>query len=65
MKRDHTKLVHEVLELSPQQWLGQHACNLLLDSHVLEPHYSPLHHIPDIVIFVLDMLRIVMEHQIL
>jgi hypothetical protein len=40
---------------------GQH--NLLLGNHVLEPHCSPLHHIPDIVVFDLDMLRLVMEHR--
>jgi hypothetical protein len=61
----HTKLVLEVIELHPRQWLGQHICNLLLSSHVLEPHYPPLHHIPDIVIFDLDMLQPVMEHRIL
>jgi hypothetical protein len=31
---------------------------MLLGSHVLGPHCSPLHHIPDIVIFDLDVLRI-------
>ena len=33
--------------------------------HKLELHCSSLHHIPDIVIFDLDMLRLVMEHQAL
>ena len=33
--------------------------------HKLELHYSSLHHIPDIVIFDLDMLLLVMEHRVL
>ena len=33
--------------------------------HKLELHYSSLHHIPDIVIFDLDMLRPIMEHRVL
>jgi hypothetical protein len=61
LKREYTKLVHEVLKLRSRQWLGQHVRNLLLGSHILEPHCSPLHHIFDIVIFDLDMLRPVME----
>ena len=31
----------------------------------LELHWSSMHHIPNIVIFDLDMLRIVMEHRVL
>ena len=31
----------------------------------LELHCSSLHHIPDIVIFDVDMLRLVMEHRVL
>ena len=33
--------------------------------HILELHCSILHHIPDIVIHDLDMLRLIMEHWIL
>ena len=33
--------------------------------HKLELHYSSLHHISDIVIFDLDILRLVMEHRVL
>ena len=33
--------------------------------HILELHYSYLHHIPNIVIFYLDMIRLVMEHRVL
>jgi hypothetical protein len=64
LKRDHTKLVPEVLELRPQQWLGEHIRNLILDSHELEPHYSPLYHIHEVVVFDLDMLQLVMEHNV-
>ena len=34
-------------------------------NHKLELHCSSLHHIPDIVIFDLDMLQLVMEHWVL
>ena len=33
--------------------------------HKLELHYSSLHHIPDMVILDLDMIRLVMEHWVL
>ena len=33
--------------------------------HKMELHCSSLHHIPDIVIFDLDMLQLVMEHWVL
>jgi hypothetical protein len=62
LKRDHTKLVPEVLELCIRQWLGEHILNLILGSHELEPHCSPMYHIPDIVVNDLNMLRPVMEH---
>ena len=32
--------------------------------HKLEIHYSSLHYIPDIVIFDIGMLRLVMEHWV-
>ena len=62
---ENTKLLPEVLELHPSQWISQHISYLFLCRNILELHYSPLHHIPDIVIFDLNMLRFVMEHWIL
>ena len=62
---ENTKLLPEVLELHPRQCLRQHINYLFLRRNILELHYSPLHHIHDIVILDLDMLRLVMEHWIL
>ena len=62
---ENTKLLPKVLELHSGQWLRQHISYLFLHCNILELHCSPLHHIPDIVILDLDMLRLVMEHWIL
>ena len=59
---ENTKIVPKVLKLHPSQWLFQHISYLFLHRNLLEHHCSPLHHIPDIVILDLDMLRLVMEH---
>ena len=58
---ENTKLLPEVLKLHPSQWLSQHIIYLFVCRNILELHYSSLHHIPDIVILDLDMLRLVME----
>ena len=58
----NTKLLPKVLKLHPSQWLSQHISYLFVRRNILELHYSPLHHIPDIVILDLGMLRLVMEH---
>ena len=62
---ENTKIFPEVLKLQPSQWLRQHISYMFLHRNILELHYSPMHHIPDIVILDLDMLRLVMEHWIL
>ena len=62
---ENTKLLPEVLELHHSQWIHQYISYLFLCYNILELHYSSLHHIPDIVIFDLDMLRLVMEHRVL
>ena len=62
---ENTKLLPKVLELQPSQWLRQYISYLFLHPNILELHCSPLHHIPDIVVLDLDMLRLVMEHRIL
>ena len=62
---ENTKLLPEVLELHPSQWICQYISYMFLCHNILELHYSPLHHIPDIVILDLDMLRLVMEHRVL
>ena len=62
---ENTKLLPEVLELHPSQWLHQYISYLFLLRNILELHCSPLYHIPDIVILDLNMLRLVIEHWIL
>ena len=54
-----------VLKLHPSQWLCQHINYLFVHRNILELHCSPLHHIPDIVILDLDMIRLVMEPWVL
>ena len=62
---ENTKLLPEVLELQPSQWLRQYIIYMFLYRNILGLHYSPVHHILDIAILDLDMLRLVMEHWIL
>ena len=62
---ENTKLLPEILKIHSGQWLRQHISYLIVCRNILELYYSPLHHIPDIVILDLDMLRLVMEHWIL
>ena len=50
------QLLPEVLKLHPSQWLHQHISYLIIHHNILELHYSPLHHILDIVILDIDML---------
>ena len=61
---ENTKLLHEVHKLHFGQWIRQHISYLFVHRNILELHCS-LHHIHDIVIFDLDMLRIFMEHRVL
>ena len=51
---ENTKLLPEVLKLHPSQWICQHISYMFLHCNILELHYSPLHHIPNIVILDLD-----------
>ena len=62
LNMEKIKLLLEVLKLHSSQWLRQHISYLFVRRNILELHYSPLHHILDIVILDLDMLRLVMEH---
>ena len=62
---ENTNPLPEVLKLQHSQWLPQHIRYMFLCCNILEIHCSPLHHIHDIVILDLDMLRLVMEHWIL
>ena len=62
---ENTKLLPEVLKLHYSQWLCQHISYFFICHNILELHCSSLHHIHDIVIFDLDMLRLVMEHRVL
>ena len=62
---ENNKLLLEVLKIHPSQWLRQHISYLFIHHNILDLHCSPIHHIPNIVILDLDMLRLVMEHWIL
>ena len=62
---ENNKLVPEVVKLHSGQCLGQHINYLFVHHNILKLHCSSLHHIPDIVIFDLDLLRLVMEHRVL
>ena len=62
---ENTKILPEVLKIHPSQWLHQHISYLFVHHNILELHCSSLHHIPDIVILDLDMLRLVMKQWIL
>ena len=53
---ENTKCLPKLLKLHSGQWLGQHISYMFIRRNILELHYSPLHHIPDIVILNLDML---------
>ena len=62
---ENTKLLPEVHELHSSQWLRQYISYMFLCRNILELHCSLLHHILDIVILDLNMLRLVMEHWVL
>ena len=62
---ENTKLFPEVLKLNPSQWISQHISYLFIRRNILELHCSSLHHIHDIVILDLDILRLVKEYWIL
>ena len=62
---DNTKLVSEVLKLHTRQRLGQHICNLLICANILELYNSPLHHITNVVISDVYVLRLIMEHWVI
>ena len=59
---ENTKLLPQVLKLHPSQWLHQYISYLFVYHNILELHYFSLHHIPDIVILDLNILRLIMEH---
>ena len=69
LRRNHnlenTKILPEILKLHSSQWLGKHINYLHIHHNILELNCSSLHHIPDIVILDLDILRLFMEHWIL
>ena len=53
---ENTKLLPEVIKLHSSQWLRQQISYLFVRHNILELHCFSLHHVPDIVIFDLDML---------
>ena len=62
---ENTKVLPEVFKLHPSRWLCQHISYLLILHNILELHCSSPHHIHDIGIFDLDMLRLVMERRVI
>ena len=64
LNMENTKFLPEVLKLHSGQWLGQHISYMFVCRNILELHYSSLHHIPNIVEVDLNVLRLVMEHQV-
>jgi hypothetical protein len=62
---DNTKLVSEVFKLHMRQRLGQHICHLHSCANILELYNSPLHHITNVLIPGLYVLRLIMEHWVL
>ena len=62
---ENTKLLPELLKLHSSQWIFQHISYMFVCRNILELYCSSLHHIPDIVILDLYMLRLVMEHRVL
>ena len=62
---DNTKLVSEVFKLHTRQRLSQHICNLLICAHILELYNSLLHHVTNIEVSYLYVLRLIMEHGVL
>jgi hypothetical protein len=61
----NTKLVSEVIKLYMRQRLGQHIYNLLICANILELYISPPHHIKNVVLLDLYVLRLIMEHRVL
>ena len=59
---ENTKLLPEVFKLHSGQWLSQHINYLFVRHNILELHCSSMHHIPDIMILDINVLRLVMEH---
>ena len=62
---ENTKLLPEVINIQSGQWLCQHISYLFICCNILELHYCPLHHIHDIVVLDLYMLRFFMERRVL
>ena len=61
----NTKLVTKVHKLCQGQWLGQNICRLFCRRNILNIENVLLHHVPDIVISHLNVLRPVVKHRIL
>ena len=62
---DNTNLVSEVFKLHMRQRLSQHICNLLICAHILDLYSSLLHHVTNVKIPYLYVLRLIMEHMVL
>jgi hypothetical protein len=61
----HSKLASEEDELALYQGLGEDVCQLLICRNILELDCSLQHHVPDEMVFDLNVLQIIMKHWIL
>ena len=55
----------EGLEFDLPQGLRENICNLLISPNVMEPYDASLYHITNKVVFDINMLGAVVEHEIL
>jgi hypothetical protein len=58
-------LISELFKLFSAQCLGKNVCHLLVSVYVVKPHDSSLYTIPDEVIPDVNVLAMIMKHQIL
>ena len=61
----NTNILSEVFKIHSGQWLSQYISYLFIHHNILELQCSTMHHIPDIVVFDMDMLQLVMEHGVI
>lgn len=60
-----SKLLSKDLELPFQKSFGKYICYLIISINVMESHKSSLHHVSNVVIVDINMLRLVMKYMIL
>ena len=61
----HTKFVMELLELHLAMGFGKNINNLVICRKVLHQYDLPLHHVSDVMVLDINVLRFVMKHWII